>query len=240
MRTPFLACVALLALAPAGERAAARAEIALSAYTGSSYTRRSDLHLEQAAIGTDATFGQVRWAPRPFSPAPYYGLRVSWFPTSAARFGASFDFTHYKAYARTGRAVPVRGAWRGEPVSAEEPMDVRVQQFEVSHGVNLAALSLVYRQAWGRWRPYGGAGVGLYFPHAEATLGPDFTSADYQAGGVGFQLLAGVEYAVARHWSAFLELKFDAGELDLDFEDGMRASTDLRTLHAVAGIAFSF
>jgi hypothetical protein len=223
----------------------AGAETSISLYGGTSDTADSDLRIREPGTHSDARFHGVSWQARPFEDSPYYGIRLTYFPTSSSRVGGSFDFTHYKIFAETERAVTVDGVWNGVPVNESVPMNGRVQQFEVSHGLNLAALNMIYRWPIGpgaalpetRWQLYVGAGLVVYVPHAEATINGNFTSADYQLAGFGYQMLAGLQCRVSRRVSLFAEVKQDGGEVDMDFQGGTRAKTRVRTIHALAGIA---
>jgi hypothetical protein len=234
--------VALLSLA-----SAARAEVTLAVYTGTSRTHSSDMRIQQPATGTNAEFHGVTWDARPFHPAPYYGIRLTWFPSRIARLGGGIDFTHYKMYADTNRMIEVRGAWNGVPINAVVPMRSLVNSFEISHGVNLTSLNIVYRWAADRktgrpylWQPYVGAGVAMYLPHAEGTINGVGASANYRRAGEGYQLFAGAEYRPLSHLGIFADTKFDNGSLDIDLAPGIRAQTRTRTFHALAGLAWHF
>jgi hypothetical protein len=224
------------------------AEWVLSLYTGTSHTWASDLRIRQGGSASDATFQGVHWAPRPFEAAPYYGIRISYFPADAARLGGTFDFTHYKMYADTGRAGWVRGTWKGFPVNQYAPMNARVQNFEISHGVNLTSLNVQYRwrgafdtpQGASRWEPYIGVGLVGYLPHAEGSINGVPSSANYPLGGFGGQIFTGAEYRLWRCVGLLLETKFDAGNLAIDLNPATRAETSVRTLHIVGGLAMHF
>jgi hypothetical protein len=221
------------------------AETWISLYSGTSDTADSDVRIRQPSAETDAEFHGLSWRAQAFEDSPYYGIRLTYFPTSSSRVGGSLDFTHYKIVADTGRVLAVDGVWNGVVVSASEPMNLRVQQFEVSHGVNLLALNLMYRWPLGRaaalaqarWQLYAGAGPVVYVPHAEATINGSFTSADYRLAGIGYQVLAGVQCRVSRRVRLFAEAKQDYGDLDLHFQGDTRAKTRVRTIHGLAGIA---
>ena len=215
------------------------AEWVVSLYTGSSWTRNSDLRIVQAASDSDATFADVHWEARPFQDAPYYGLRVSYFPNEAARLGGTFDFTHYKMYAQTNRTTFVSGRWNGAPVNESAQLATRVQALEISHGVNLTSLNGDYR--WpGRWSAHVGAGVIGYWPHAEGTIDSRSAGANYPFGGRGAQIFGGGEYRLNRHVGVFVEGKAEAGKLDIDLVPQTRLVTHTRTLHALAGVALHF
>ena len=77
----------------------------MAVYTGASRTQSSDLRIEMPDSGSNAEFQGVRWQARPFEDAPYYGLRISYFPRRSARLGWNLDFTHYKMYVLMETAV---------------------------------------------------------------------------------------------------------------------------------------
>ena len=213
------------------------AETRWSAYTGSSWTRDSDLRISQPALGTELTLNDVAWSARPFRPAPYYGLRVTRFLTP--HWGVALDFTHYKAYANPSGTVTAMGTWHGAPVREMAPMDRYVQRFEISHGVNLLTINALYRWPRGRFEPYVGAGVGTYVPHAESTVGERPHETSYRASGTAWQAFGGLHYRVTEHLGLFVEAKHDEGAVRVDVADG-RARTRLRSWHAVAGVSWEF
>jgi len=218
---------------------AARAEWAVALYTGSSWTRNSDLRVVQGASNSDATFADVHWEARPFEDAPYYGLRVAYFPNETAQLGCTFDFTHYKMYAQTDRETSVSGLWNGAPVNESALLATRVQALEISHGVNLTSLNAEYR--WpGRWSPHVGAGVIGYWPHAEGTIDATSVGAGYRLAGSGAQVFGGGEYRLNRRIGLLVEGKAETGKLDIDLVSQTRVITHTRTLHALAGMTLHF
>jgi opacity protein-like surface antigen len=224
------------------------AQTSISVYTGTSYTRKSDLRIQQQSANTDATFRSVSWEARPFAQAPYYGLRLARFFKRAPHLGLSFDYTHYKIYARTDRIVQVNGFWNGSPVNEFARLDNRVQAFNISHGVNMGGVNLLYR--WmksvsasfsrGRLQPYVGGGPVYYVAHSESTINNRTTNGRYQGSGFGYQLLGGVEYALTRRISIFGEAKFNTGNAKVDTADQGNARAKLRSFHTVAGFSFKF
>ncbi|MDQ3816784.1 MAG: hypothetical protein M3362_03705 [Acidobacteriota bacterium] len=228
--------------------ATACAQTYISVYTGTSYTQSSDLRIHQQSTNTDATFRGVSWRARPFHQSPYYGIRFSRFFERSRHLGLSFDYTHYKIYARTDRTVSVGGLWNGATVNETARLDKRVQDFNISHGVNMGGVNLLYR--WtkkgnasfpeGRVQPYAGGGPVYYVPHSESTIDNRTTGGRYQGSGFGFQLLGGLQYALTRRVSLFAEAKFNAGHATVDTADQGRADTRLRTFHALTGFSFSF
>ncbi|HVY80557.1 MAG TPA: hypothetical protein VG994_06195 [Steroidobacteraceae bacterium] len=238
-RTLTVLCVLLVATCEQ-----ARAEWILALDTGSSWTRESTLHVTQSASDSDATFGDVHWKARPFEDSPYYGLRIAYYPSAAARLGGTFDFTHYKMYAQTDRTTSVSGRWNGVPLNERAPLASRVQALEISHGVNLAALNAEYRwshaDSIGRfargWSAHAGAGLVGYWPHAEGLLNDVSVGADYRHAGSGVQIFGGGEYRLNRRFGLLIEGKAEAGKLDIDLVPQTGIVTHTRTLHALAGV----
>lgn len=231
-----------------GAQFTAFAQTFVSLYTGTSLTRRSDLHIAQPSTNSDATFHDVTWAARPFSQAPYYGYRLMHYFENSPHWGFSLDYTHYKIYARTNRVVTVAGFWNGLPVNESARLDQRVQDFNVSHGVNMVAGNMLYR--WrrrpdanfpaGRLQPYVGAGLVGYIPHSESTINHQSIDGRYQTSGLGYQTLAGLQYGLVKRFSTFVETKFNGGTAKVDTAGQGRAETQLRTLHILAGISLKF
>lgn len=210
-------------------------------YTGSSFTRNSDLSIKQGGIGTDITIHDVEWGADPFKPAPYYGLRLIHFLSARPNWGIGLDYTHYKMYAETNRVPQVSGIWKNTAVNVNAPMSQYVQHFEVSHGVNMLSLIGVYRwtNAASRLRPYLGAGLTYYVPHSENTVDNRSHATGYESSGGGYQLLGGAQYQLTQKVGIFAEAKFNSGTVKVDIANG-RAETPLRTFHALAGLSFSF
>jgi hypothetical protein len=225
----------------------ARAEWVLSASLGTSDTFNSDLHIDQKGSNSAAVFRGVHWASGTFHQAPYYAVRLSYFPHRGARLGTTLDFTHYKMYAETERVLPVQGVWLGVPINTSAPMNARVQSWEFAHGVNMAAVNVQYRwasadaqdAAW-HWEPHLGIGLASYWPHAEGLVNETYTSLDYQFAGLGGQVFAGAEYRMGRVLGLAVETKFNAGELDVALDPQTRVWTEVRTAHALGGLVLHF
>lgn len=238
-RRAGVAAACALALGAAG---AGRAENQFSLYTGSTFTRNSDLTVRQG--GTGLVLHDVQWDADPFKAAPYYGLRLTHFFDRYPSWGVAFDYTHYKMIADTSRIVPVAGTWRGTPVSGEARMDAYVQHFEISHGLNMLSVNGIYRWqnlSWlgNRLEPYVGLGVVHYRPHAENTVGNVAHETGYEASGFGYQLLGGARYGLSSRWGVFAEFKYNSGTAEVDVAEGT-ARTSVRTVHALGGVQYSF
>jgi hypothetical protein len=142
----------------------------------------------------------------------------------------------------------VAGVWNGAPVDESAPLGRRVQDFNISHGVNMLTANALYR--WGarsgsasegrHLQPYVGGGTVLYIPHSESTIDNRTTAGRYQTSGFGYQALGGVRYGLTRRVGVFAEAKFNGGRARVDTAEGGRAETNLRTLHTLAGLYLSF
>ncbi len=238
-----------------GAGSAARAEWVATFYTGVSHTYESNLEVVQPATRSDATFEAVSWAPHPFAlGAPYYGVRFSYFPSSGAHVGATFDFTHYKMYAETAEDVVVRGTWNGAPIDEYTQMSAFVQRLEIAHGVNLTSLDGQYR--WneefddGPWEKHIGAGALLYLPHSDGTIDGIGVNGNYQYAGYGGQIFGGAEYTLParlqphgiplKRITLLIESKLNVGDLNIDLDPATRIDTRTTTLHLIAGVSLHF
>lgn len=210
-------------------------------YTGSSFTRNSDLRITQPGAGTNTSIRDVEWGADPFKSAPYYGLRLLHFFEQQPNWGIGLDYTHYKMYAKTDRTTQVSGTWKGTAVNANAPIDQYVQHFELSHGVNMLSIIGVYRwaSAADRLRPYLGAGLAYYVPHSENTVDNRSYETGYESSGAGYQLLGGAHYQLTNRVGIFAEAKFNSGTAEVDISDG-KAETPLRTFHVLTGLSLNF
>lgn len=196
---------------------------------------------------SDVTFDRLHWQARPFEDAPYYGLSFAYFPSDSARWGGSFDYTHYKMYAETDRQTRVQGQWNGVPVDESALVNSRIGALEISHGVNLVSLNAARRgslpQTTGmlsRVTPLLGAGVVAYGPHAEASINGVSSGAGYRYAGAGFQVFASGEYRLSRHVGLLIQTKFDAGTLNIDLKPEAHLETRTQTAHLIGGFSLHF
>ncbi len=227
---------------------AANAQTSLSLYTGFSKTQNSDLHVRQPSTGSDAVFRDIGWVGRPFENPPYYGYRITHYLKNRPQLGFAVDFTHYKMYANPNEVAPVSGVWNGAPVNTTAPLNERVQEFSISHGVNTLSLNVLYR--WlgrpmerfpqGRLQPYVGGGLAYYILHPENTVNNQHNDEKYEGSGVGLHLLGGVSYALTPRISLFTETKFDAGKAKVNTGGQGKADTDIRTFHLLGGVSYQF
>jgi hypothetical protein len=230
----------------------AHAEWLATFYLGDSHTYASNLTIIQPETHTDASFDTVSWAPHPLGHgAPYYGVRLSYFPSVASHVGATLDFTHYKMYAETEEFGTLHGEWNGKSVSEYVPLRDAITSLEIAHGVNLVSLNGEYRWnqsfSQGPWQTHVGAGVVAYVPHADGIIDGVGVDENYQYGGMGGQIFGGAEYTLPARWQPdhlrlglLVESKLDAGNLNLSLDPDTRIETRVTTLHLIGGISLHF
>jgi len=239
----LLCCLAL------GVPIAAVAEITFSLYGGQSWTLNSDLQIQQPVTGTNATFHDVSWDTKSFSAPPYYGARISYFFERWPNWGLGLDYTHDKVYGQTNQVVQVSGVINGTPINQPALMNNYVQQFQISHGVNIIGFNFYYRWTGnfasdafpnGRLQPYVGVGPTYYILHPENTVNFIQNHEVYKESGFGYQVLGGVQYWFFRHVSLFAETKFNSGRAQVSTSLNGTATTDLDTFQLILGLSVGF
>jgi hypothetical protein len=186
---------------------------------GLSFTRPSDLAIDQPASGNHAVFHNVRWAGQSFVSPLYYVVRIG-------KGDVALDFTHYKIVAETHESVPVSGTWHGAPVDETAPLGERVQNIDVSHGVNSFALIGIAHDPYKRGLYVGFGPVFAFMPHSESTVDGQVGQWGYAYGGRGFEVLAGDGFPAPS-----AEVKYDQGALHVGIAGGT-ASMNVSTIQA--------
>jgi hypothetical protein len=231
LRTAALAAAAMMCFSPV--RTNAQWEIA--GYLGGAHTQNSNLHLQQPALGNNLHFRDVSYRGESFRSPLYYGGRGGYI--FRKWIGAEIEFTHLKVFSNTDRNVFVSGAIAGRPVAQVAPMNMIVQRFSLSHGVNLLLANIALRH--GIWRKRlsltARAGVGTTIPHAESTI-LGITDEHYQVGRAAMQLAPGAELHLWRAMYWMGEYKYTRSDERVDVNKGT-AGALLRTHRVVTGIA---
>ena len=246
LHSPRLSCLIVGTMACVA--GTAFAETTVLFFLGTSFTSNSNVHIRQPSTGTDAIFRNVSWESNSFKMPFYYGIRVNHFFEGQPNFGIGLEFTHDKAYARTGQVVHVDGTWNGVPVNEDARMDQRVQSFSMSHGVNILALNGYYREMYqmnnsfpdGRSQPYVGAGLTYYVLHPENAVSGQYNDESYKGAGFGYQLLGGLKYGITPAGGVFAEAKYNSGNVEVDTAGGGRGETDLKSFQLLTGVSRAF
>ena len=236
----FLSAAALIFLLASP----AAAEWSISAYLGGTNTQNSYLAFRNEANGDNLRFEDVEWESRDFDGPLYYGIRSGHF---FRYFGIETEFNHLKVFARTDRTYPASGEIAGTTLTGQRRMDDFVQQFGMSHGVNLLMLNAVVRvplfreedEKLGRLIVAGRVGGGRTFPHPEArAFGQEWS--EYDVGSGVFHLAAGAEVKLAGPVFVFGEYKHTRMTQEVHVGPRAFAESPVRTHHFITGLALHF
>jgi lipid A oxidase len=217
----------LLALALAGLCALSlpvAAETQISVFGGANSNLSSDVTLE----GTGATDGtqSIDWDGGSFDLPPYWGVRGTYWLSSAPNWGFAIDYVHSKAVAdRSGAAGGI------------------YDRLEFTDGNNILLFDVLYRfnpLMSGTLVPYAGAGIGVTIPHVEVTLTSGNTTYEYQLTGVAAQVLAGLEYKLNEKWSLFSEARLSYSQINADLAGGGTLETHLWSPQLAIGLSYRF
>jgi hypothetical protein len=218
----------------------------VAAYVGGARTAASDLRISQPALGSDMTFEGVRLRSRSFDPPLYYGLRGGYFLPRLPSLGFEAEFIHLKVYSDPGQRVSVEGLRRGAPVGGELALGEVVQQYSISHGVNLLLFNTALRHGFGRGpgAPDGRlivtarAGAGPTIPHTESSV-EGIRQEQYEVGRMAWQAAGGAEFQLWGGLYALGEYKFTRTRQRGKVSAGAAESL-LRTHHGVFGLSYHF
>jgi opacity protein-like surface antigen len=237
--------VSLTALLIFGFTCSARAQAdddggwVVAAYLGGARTRASDLTIAQPSIGNNLTFERVRFDSRSFDGPLYYGFRGGYFLDQLPWLGFEAEFTHLKVFSNPQQRVRVVGRRRGVPVDSELPLGAIVQQYSISHGVNLLLFNVAARHRLGeRLILSARAGLGPTLPHTESNVEGQ-AQEQYEIGSLGWQAAGGAEFKLWKNVYVLGEYKFTRTRQEGKIFSGTAESL-LRTHHGVFGISYHF
>jgi len=218
----------------------------ISAFIGGARTNNSSLRISQPSVGTELTFRDVDFEGRSFNPPLYYGLRGGYILPQASFIGVEAEFIHLKVYANTQRQVQAAGTLRGAPLNGQIRLGQVVQQYSVSHGVNLLLFNVAgrYRMDSDRYNPKGRfiftgrTGIGPTIPHTESTI-EGVEQQQYELGSMAWQTAGSAEVRLWRGLYFLGEYKFTRTRQRGKVFSG-EAETLLRTQHGVFGLSYYF
>jgi opacity protein-like surface antigen len=208
-----------------------------SAYIGKTWTQSADIEVTHRP-DTDVMFHDVGFDDRSFDKPLYYGLRGGYMFTKSA--GVEGEFIHIKEFAHLNDPVGATGLLPvlGNVTISLAPAVV-VQQYNVSHGLNLLLANFVLRHEFTprfavAFRP----GLGVAIPHPEiqafgATLN------EYQWHGAAMQFAGGAEFGITRHLFWLGEYKFTITKPRFEL-DSTTIENSFATHHLVTGLGFRF
>jgi len=219
----------------------ASAEWYLAVYFGGNHTLNPTLSIRAPTQNLSIEFHEVQFDAQPNYPRRYYGWRIGKMFGRNKQLGLEFEHIHMKALADTSQSYDFElGSGSVLPPGGATPMSNIVQEYQMTHGLNLTFVNLVIR----RW--LGGSdnvalmlrgGAGPAFPHAESTvLGA--VRHEYQYGGLAAQAAAGVQVQLPYRLSVVTEYKFTYARPKVALAEGDGWMHTL-THHFVAGMAVS-
>lgn len=218
----------------------------VAAYVGGAHTASSSLTISQPALGSALTFEYVSLHSRSFDPPLYYGFRGGYFIPRVPFLGVEAEFIHLKVFSDPRQRVRVVGLRRGAPIQGEMPLGDIVQQYSISHGVNLLLLNAALRRGVkrnadapeGRLVLTARVGAGPTLPHTESTV-EGSRQEQYEVGRLGWQAAGGAEFKLWRGLYALGEYKFTRTRQRGKVFSGAAESL-LRTHHGVFGLSYHF
>src|SRR5215213_6136586 len=165
----------------------------ISGYLGGARTGPSDLTISQPTLGNKLTFERVRFRSRSFDPPLYYGFRGGYFLPRIPFLGFEAEFIHLKVFSDPQQQVRVSGQRHNAPVNGELRLGEIVQQYSISHGVNLLLFNVAARHRIapdadapdGRLIVAARAGAGPTLPHTESRI-EGLAREQYEIGRVGW------------------------------------------------------
>lgn len=225
----------------------------VSFYTGTTFSKSSDLRLLQPRLGTDVTYHDVNFSGKPFIGSPYYGFKVGYFLPKSPRIGFEAEFNHAKMYVKLGESKQLTGTWQGQPVNGVEPISNRVDKYQITNGINSFSFNVLYRVPVmvsekypdGKLQPYVGGGPQYSFLYSINIIDGMGVEEKYHPNGWGYQLFAGARYLLNAHLGAFVEGKYQHGDAvsiiaDEGAKDGGRGITDIRMGQLAGGLFYQF
>jgi hypothetical protein len=234
-RFASLAALVLTCVCPAR----ASAQWYVDGAIGGNHTHDADVAIRVPSAGLALDFHDVRFAAQSNVGRRYYLVRIG--RQGHGRLGFEVELIHLKAVAHTERAYDVTVLDGSTPPEAGvSPMNAVVQEYQMTHGVNLALVNLVLRRpighAGGRMSLALRAGAGASFPHGETTVLGDSVH-DYQYGGPGVQGAAGLRVRIAPRIAAVAEYKLTCTRPKIDIAGGGKGWTTLVSHHLAAGLS---
>jgi hypothetical protein len=207
---------------------------------GGNHNQNATVSIRVPASNLSLDFHDVEFGSERDIGRRYYTLRLGRHLKNR-RFGFELEMIHYKTVADVTRTYDVTvGAGSVSPPGGTSPMNVVVQEFMMTHGVNLASFNLVVRQRVGTSRLWlmARGGGGVIIPHGETTVNGEGVH-EYQYGGPGAQGAGGIEIEIIPRLSALAEYKFTWAGANIDVAPGGEGSTTVLSHHFAVGFTFA-
>lgn len=236
-----LCVAAMLAVHLAGPDQAS-AQWYIDGAIGGSRNQNADVSIRVPSASLALDFHDVRLLAESSRPRRYYVLRLGRQARSRA-LGWEVELIHLKAVADTSRSYEVTvGTGTQPPATGVSPMNLVVQEYAMTHGVNLGVVNVVLRHPLGWFGPDRAAfalrgGVGATFPHAETVINGSGVY-HYEYGGPGAHGAAGLRVRIVPRVAVVTEYKFTYARPRIDVAGGGEGWTTLASHHAIVGASF--
>jgi len=217
----------------------ASAEWDVAAYLGKAHTSSADVRIARMP-DTEIHFSDVPFDDRSFEAPVYYGLRAGYTVTSKANFAVEGEFIHIKTFARVNEPVAAMGTLPDlGRLAGILPPSIVVQQYNVSHGLNLLLGNIVVRRGLTNRIDVAlraGLGVAILHPEIRAFGG---SLEEYQRHGAAIQLAGSLEYRLIGRLVWLGEYKFTDTQPRFQIAGGT-VENNFATHHFVTGLGFRF
>jgi hypothetical protein len=216
----------------------AAAQWYLGASIGANRNLDAAVSVRQPSTNLALDFHDVHFEAQSNYPRRYYTARLGRMGRSGLGFEA--ELIHYKAVGVTSRTYDVTVV-DGIAPPAASPMNAVVQEYQMTHGVNLVLFNVVAVRGLGgsgsgRAALEFRAGAGFSLPHAESTVNGRAVH-QYEYGGRGAGVGAGLRVRLLPRISALAEYKFTYTRPTIDIADGGTGWTTLWSHHATVGLS---
>ena len=210
----------------------------VTAFLGGGRTASSDLTISQPTLGNNLNFERVRFNSRSFDPPLYYGFRGGYFFDRMPFLGVEAEFIHLKVFSDPQQQVRATGQLRNVPINRELRLGEIVQQYSISHGVNLLLFNVAARRRVNRLILTARGGLGPTLPHTESRIEGQ-PQEQYEVGSLGWQAAGGAELRLWRKLHLLGEYKFTRTRQRGKVFAGTAESL-LQTHHGVFGLSYHF
>jgi hypothetical protein len=192
-----------------------------AAYVGKAVTANTTLRISPAAGAVVLVFKDFQFEDRSFQTPLYYGLRGGYM--IGPRIGVEGEFIHVKVFGRVEDLPPA----------------LQVQQYNVSHGLNLLLANFVFRRVLtDRFDLALRGGIGIGIPHPEIRMLGEALE-KYQIRGAAFQTSGGIEFKLASRLLWLGEYKFTGTNPRFELRSS-RIENRFLTHHFVTGLGIRF
>lgn len=215
-----------------GAPARADAQWFASVAFGGNHTTPATVSIRPTSPDTSLDFHDVTFQAKALKSPQYYNWHIGRFLGSSGRIGIELEFIHLKVIADVSRSVRVTGRENGIVIDEVARMDTRVQEYQMTHGLNFVMANLVYRMPLGAKTASGSSrfvllarvGAGETIPHAETSVyGKQKELYEWAGPGVGASI--GMSYRIHGRFSAVADYKLTHAKPKIPLADGKGQTT---------------